>query len=189
MEWITWLLFESPPALAAVTGTILFFLLVYWRRRNRALPLLIGLAVTLLLFVTQSLVTTQREHALAIMGGIERDLIGGRATALAAALANDFGGGAGLDRDEYLKLVRKYFESIRLNVINNTQMRVLTSEPDRFVVQAGYLADIVHRDYAGTFPSRWEITFVQTSAGWRIRDIRSTYLGGLGDPDWTHIAP
>src|SRR5262245_16644152 len=90
MELVTWVFFESTAALSALIGLSLFFLLVHWRRTSRPRPLLIGLAISVVLFVTQELVVTRREHAERVLAPVLRDLTANRTDALAAALAPTF---------------------------------------------------------------------------------------------------
>lgn len=185
MDWLVWLLFESPGALAAVLGTALFVLLVYWRRRGRARPLLVGLAVAVVLLVVQALVTTRREHAGRILAAVEADIVQARTDALAEALAADFAA-SGMDRAAFLAYVRGKMEVVDVRWLDRQSLRVEQSGGARFAVSVGYLADAAG-EYGGSIPSRWWIEFARTPAGWRIVHIRCLRLAWLEAPTWADL--
>ncbi len=186
MTWLSWFLFESFAALAAVLGVVLFVLLVHWRRTGRSRPLLIGLAVAVLLLVMQALVVTRREHAARLLTPIERDVLASQTTALDAALTPDFTAGD-LERAEFLAYARRQFQALRVRWLDRWSLQVNESAADRFVATATYLADIAGDAYSGSIQSRWAITFVRTPAGWRIAHIRPLHIAGLDAPRWSDL--
>jgi hypothetical protein len=183
MGWLNWLLFESLPALGAVLGVVLFVLLVHWRRTRRGRPALIGLVVAVVLLAVQALVVTRREHAERILGLIEKDLVASRTVALAAALAPDFDAG-GLDRDGFLAYVRQQLQLVKVRWLDRWALQMEESGGDRFVASATYLADVSGEGYVGSTESRWALTFVRTSDGWKIAAVRPLHVAGLDNPRW-----
>lgn len=189
---MNWLLFESVTALGALLGTILFVLLVYWRRGGSARPLLVGLGVTAILLIVQSVVNTPREQAKRVLGAIVDDLIKGQATALAAALAPDFvaddGSQRTLDRAKFLDYIGRRLERVDVTYAYQTQLDVTESDGERFTVNAGYLSDVVIDQFSGTFRSRWLITFRRGDSEPQIVNIRPDFVDGIPTPTWAEIA-
>jgi hypothetical protein len=185
MTWLTWLFFESLPALAGVLGLVLFVLLVHWRRGGRWSPLAIGAAVAVLLLVVQALVVTPREQAARILGRIERDLLAGRATALKANLAPNFDWGR--PGDDFGAFVERQLQRVRIHWLQRWELRVRESEPDRFVVVASYLADITAESFATTMRSSWALTFVRVGGEWKIAKIEPLQLGDSTHPGWGDV--
>jgi hypothetical protein len=175
VEWVTWVLFESLPALAAVLFTVNFVLLVYWRRRERARPLLIGLAVAAILLTVQALVETRREAALRILSGIEHDALAGQTVALAGALAPGF------------DAVSQVFAHVHVYALHRGAVHVRDSGPDQFVVSVVYLGDVEAHAFRGPVSTRWDITFVRGEQDWQISAIRPRFVEGLHDPSWRRI--
>lgn len=188
MDWLIWIMFESAVALAAVLGTVLFALLVYWRRGGSPRPLLIGLVVLLVLLILQPLVVTRREHAGRIMSAIEQDIVAARTDALAAALAPGFHAGR-RDADAFVAFVRAKMQQIDVHWLERQSLRLEPLDSptsDCFAVSVGYLADVAN-EYEGTIPSRWQIEFTRTPAGWKISTIHCLRLAWLENPTWTEI--
>jgi hypothetical protein len=182
MTWLTWFLFESFPALAAALFTADFILLVIWRRSARAKPLLIGLGLSVVLLTVQGLVVTRREHAARLLRTIERDLVAAKTTGLAAALANDFRSGQ-MDKEQFLALVARQCERVRISTLHRSQLEIRQSQPERFVAEAAYLADLRSDLVNGWIRSRWELTFADAPDGWCIVSIRAMYIDGIDNPD------
>ena len=186
MNVLTWFLFESAPALAAVLGVALFVLLVYWRRSGQVRPLLVGLAVAAVLLLIQRLVVTQREQAGRILKSIETDIVASRTGALEAALAPDFEAGE-LDRDAFLAVVRRQLERAKVRWVDRWRLAVQESEAQRFVVEVFYTADIATEVYTGTTSASWSITFVRTPAGWKIASVQPVRVEGMSNPTWQDL--
>lgn len=191
LKWTTmsamiWFFFESALALAAVLGVALFVLLVYWRRGGSARPLLVGLAVAIALLVMQRLVVTQREQAGRILKSIEMDITASRTAALAAALAPDFDAD-GLDRDEFLALVHRQLEHVKVRWVDRWRLEVRESEAERFVVEAVYMADITAEIYSGAASGSWSVTFVRTPTGWKIACVQPLRIEGMSNPTWQDV--
>lgn len=191
MDWLTWIFLENAYALSAACGTALFILLVLWRRGGSPRPLLIGLALTALLFAVQTFVTTPREHALQALRAIERDLRAGRSDALAGWLAPEFDAGrfAGepLNRSSFLALVDRQLAQTRVRELYRTSLSVERESPERFTASVAYLAEIVRGQMGGSFRSRWELTFDRTPRGWRITHIQPRFVDGLPSATWDAI--
>lgn len=183
MDWTRWLFLESTGALAAVLGTVLFGLLVYWRRGGSSRPLLVGLAVAGVLLLVQALVATPRERAARMLHAIERELVRGRSDALAAALTADFDMD-GLDRAAFLDAVRTVLQEINIRTLDRTRMVVTATERDRFVVEANYLAIVEAGMYSGPTRSRWSLTFARGPSGWGLRGVHCEEIDGHEDPQW-----
>jgi hypothetical protein len=181
LSWAAYIFFESWVALSLLMGVACFFLLVHWRRGGRPLPLLVGLAVWVVLFGVQMLVTTPREQARHILQAIEQDVLNASVDSLRAALAPDFRAG-GYDAAGFVDMVRGRYEVITVIWLRRTSMVVAEMTDDRMVIEAAYLAD-VRSEYTGTFSSRWRITFARYPEGWQIRRIRP--LAPLSD--WRSI--
>ncbi len=191
MDWLTWILLESPLALAGFTGLALFVLLVYWRRTGRPQPLLIALALTIALFVIQTTITTRAEHADHILDAIATDLMRSETTALHQYLAPNFtthpDAGPVLDRTAFLNLVADRLESIRIIWVERWQLELTDHTDEAFTAITSYRTDIVHPQ--GRFGPRsgWDFTFVDTPQGWRISQIHCRHIDGLSDPTWQRI--
>jgi hypothetical protein len=183
-RWFAWLFLESLPALAVVLGTTLFVLLVYWRRTGRGRPLLVGLGVSVLLLVVQTLVVTPREHALRIMAGIERDLVAQRTDTLERTLAGDFEFASG--RAGFLDLVRARMEQIQVRYLRHLWLTQVDADQREAVVKIAYQADVTGH-YSGSVFSTWQLRFVNTPEGWRIHAIKCVNIGDLDSPDWELI--
>jgi hypothetical protein len=171
------------PALAVVLFTVNFILLVRWRRGGRARPLLIGLVLSVVLLGVQGVVVTRREHAARVLRPIEHDLTAAQTTRLAAALADDFRAGR-MDKEHFLALVARYCDRVRIRSLHRSQLTVRDSQPERFVVEAAYQADLRSDFLSGWIRSRWELTFTHTPDAWRIAVIRPLYVDGFDNPDW-----
>ncbi|MGD8452602.1 MAG: nuclear transport factor 2 family protein [Phycisphaerae bacterium] len=186
MDWLTWVLFENLAALAAVLGTALFILLVYWRRTGRPLPLLIGLAVAMAALAVQTLVVTRREQAGQVLAGIADDVRAARTDALAAALAPEFLAGE-MTPEEFVEYVGRQYDKVRVREVVCSSLTIKESAEDRFVAAAAYQGDITADDYRGWIRTRWEITFVRTDTGWQIAQILPTYIDGVPNANWRAI--
>lgn len=182
MDWLSWVLFESLAALAAVLVTGLFVVLVYWRRSGNVRPLLVGLGLAVVLLALQWLVVTHREHAGRVLVTIEQDLRRGRATALGTALAPGFVAGE-RDREQFIGYVERRLRQIRIHWLERTRLQMVESNGGRFVILAGYVAD-VGGQYSGRIPSRWRIEFTRTPAGWQITAIEPEMLAFQENMTW-----
>lgn len=186
MVWVSWLLFESVAALAAVLGVALFVLLVHWRRSRRGRPLLIGLGLAVVLLVLQALVVTQREHASRILAQIEADIVRAQTDALAESLAPDFDAD-GRDRDAFLARVRQWMQRVDVRWLDRLHLRIEQRAADRFVVSASYRAEVMFDQIGGASRSRWALTFTRTADGWKIVDIQPLFIEGISNPSWGSI--
>jgi hypothetical protein len=186
VEWVAWVLFESLPALGAMLFTANFVLLVYWRRRERVRPLLIGLAVAVVLLGVQALVETRREAAMRILAGIEQDVRAAQTESLAAALSPSFDAD-GLSKAEFLIGVQVALDHVRIHALHRGEVRVREASPDQFVVSAVYLGDVEVDAFRGPVRTRWDITFVRGEPDWQISAIRPRAIEGLQDPSWRRI--
>ena len=188
MDWLGWLFLESLPALAIALGLTLFGLLVYWRRGGSPRPLLIGLAITAVLLGVQAVIETPREVATRMLIRIERDVVAGRATALAAALAPQFRT-EGMDRTAFIEFARQKIQQVRVRSVDRGECRIEERTGDRFVASVNYQTNVDVRDWGAAFvPSHWRITFGRTDAGWRIVTIDPPQVGGEQFRDW-NITP
>ncbi len=185
MTWFTWIFLESALALGAVSGTALFFLLVYWRRGGSVQPLLIGLGVSVVLFAVQALVTTQREHAAGVMQAIEDDLVDAQTAALGQYLAPQFTAG-NRDRREFLDHVSARLKQIDIRWLDRKSLKIIESSGDTFAVAVGYFAHVTG-EYGGTVPSVWRIEFTRTPDGWLISQIDCLKLAWMENPTWEQI--
>jgi len=191
MDWLVWILFESTAALGIALVTVLFILLVLWRRGGQPKPLLVGLIASIVLLSVQALVTTKREHAGRALDAIEADLAESRADALAEALADTFNAGQlgarPLDRDRFIRFVQKQLARIEIRWVDRRRLRIDSAGPDQFVVTAQYLAQITSADFAHALTSGWQITFGRTPDGWKITRIDCVHIGGAPDQSWGDI--
>jgi hypothetical protein len=180
MNWLTWIVFESPAALGVVLVVPLFGLLVLWRRGGQARPVLIGLALAAALFVAQAVVVTNREHAGRVLADIEKELLASRTTALAAALAPDFRFDQ-LDGDEFLAFVRQGLGSVRIHWVERVRLEVQEAAADRFVVRADYLAEVNTNGVTHVPRSAWTLTFIRAGDRWLVAELRCLHIDGLPD--------
>ncbi|MCK4342449.1 MAG: hypothetical protein KAY37_12085 [Phycisphaerae bacterium] len=188
MDWIIRLFFESTGTLAALLGTVLFVLLVYWRRSGRPRPLLIGLGLAVVLLAVQALVVTQREHAACTLAAIEADLLKSRTEALAAALAADFRIDE-VDRTAFLATVQATLIEIDFRQIKRTRLALVESAADRFVVSANYLTNHAGGQWPSPHRTGWSFTFTRTAECWKISHLRCDELDGIKNPDWLGHRP
>ncbi len=191
MDTLTWLFLESRLALGALLGTMLFILLVHWRRGGKARPLHLGLVVALVLLVVQTVVMTRREHALRALQQLETAVEDAQVAAVAPLLAAGFTAGEAdydkLDRTAFLELVRDRMREIDIHWVRRTEFEMTASAADRFVVHTTYLAEYSARNFGGPIRSKWAFTFVRVPDGWRIGHIRALEIGGLAHPTFNQI--
>jgi hypothetical protein len=186
VETLTWVVFESPAALAVPVALLLFFLLVRWRRGGSPRPLAAAALVSLALFIVQAAVVTAREHAARVLAGIERDLLDRRVEALRAALADDFHT-QGLDRERFLDLVRQRIRHIRVHWLQRTGLRIAEREPDRFVVLVSYLAQGSGTEGDGLSRSSWRVAFGRRGGAWKIVEAEPRSLDGIDVRSWERL--
>jgi len=187
VETVTWLVFESQVALAAALLPVIFGLLVYWRRSGRRRPLLLGLIAAGALFALQEIVVTRREQATRVLTEIEKDVVSAQTARLAAALAPEFRAGK-MDRDEFVEFVRHQYRRVRVEEVSRGKVEVIRSSKREFVVRANYRADVMTDWFRGLVTSGWQITFVQTEEGWRIKAAEPLHIGGVERPGWSHFS-
>lgn len=192
MDWVQWFLFESPAALGAVLGIVLFVLLVRWRRRGDARPLVIALALAAALLLTQGLVVTRREHADRILRRIERDIVAGRVNALEGALARDFDAGGfqdrRLDRDTFLALVQQFLGATRVRWLRRVDSQLRDTPAEGFTVSVAYFAETISAGTGFAARTGWRLAFRHTDAGWQIVEIQCEYLDTIVRPSWDDLA-
>jgi hypothetical protein len=183
-DGLTWLFFESPAALGACLGLMLFGLLVYWRRTLKPRPLLVGLAIALVLLIVQKVVVTQREHAGLILDSIQADLLASRADAIERSLHDPFSAGR-MDRDEFLRLVREKLRTVKIITLSRSELAVTKREAGAFEVEAAFVSR-VNIGELGQYPipTRWMLRFVQDGERWKIRQIEPISLGGRAGVSW-----
>lgn len=186
MAWVGWLFLESFTALAGLLFVVNFVLLVYWRRSRRGRPLLVGLAVSAGLLTVQTLVVTRKEHALRIMAALVQDVRTARTEAFQAHLTPDFRMDR-LDKAEFLSLLERFYDEVRVRDVRNTQFRVVAAERDEFRVTTTYLADVTGQ-YRGWHISVWDIGFVRSGAGWHIAAIECLEIDGQRQPNWRSLS-
>ena len=186
LSWLSWFLFESFAALAAVLFTANFVLLVHWRRGGQVRPLLIGLVTALVLLALQAAVVTRREHAIRVLTLIENDIIRARTDALAASLSPAFDADR-MDSAEFIAFVNRQYKSVKVRGVRRAQLIFQESLADLFTIEVSYQADISAEAYSGWFPTRWRITFARSASGWLIRLIQPTYIAGVPNPSWNQI--
>jgi hypothetical protein len=185
MNWLTWLLFESPIALGIVLGLVLFALLVHWRRQGQPRPLLIGLGAAIVLLIVQVLVVMPREHASRLLDAIQADFVRGRADVLAAALTPDFHAGE-MDAGEFVTYVRARLHTWRVRWVERTDLQVQDQGAGRYGVAAAFLAEVSDGS-GGSFTSRWKLTLVDTPSGWRLASVEPDSIVGQ-HLSWHEIA-
>lgn len=192
MDWLTWLLLESPAALGTLLGLTLFVLLVRWRRGGSPRPLVVALAVSVVLLVTQALVVTHRERAAHVLDAIAADIARARTGALAAALDEQFDAGRHrgepLTRARFVEYVQALLRRINVVWVQRTDLDITGRQPGRFVAEAQYLAEINYDQLSGTFRSRWAVTFSRTAHGWQIVHIEPMFIDGVPVASWERIA-
>jgi hypothetical protein len=193
MDGLRWFFLESAAALGGTLAVLLFVLLVHWRRSGHGRPLLVGLGIAAILVLVQALVVTQREHADRILRRIEKDLVRGGISALAAALAPDFVTDdpqrSALRRAAFLDLAREWLRRVRVHWLERTDLRIESTGRDRFVVSAAYVTEIGAEQFGGVFRSRWSLTFVRTPAGWQILHLHPEQVENWHAPPWPALTP
>jgi len=188
MDTLRWVLLESPAALALPVAFALFVLLVYWRRTERVQPLRVGIAVGGLLFVVQALVTTRREHAVALLNRIEQCVLNSDADGMRPLLASDFRAGS-RDADAFVEFVRRQFERLEVLTVRRQRMQVQAEGTDSaaFAAEVSYIGTVSTRSFRGFLESRWRIVFVRAPQGWRIGSIQPRMIGGVDVPTWSML--
>lgn len=183
MDAIKWILFESPIGLGVVGGAALFALLVYWRRSLKPRPLLIGVAVTIVLFIVQGVVVTLRERVFEIMRPVERGIMDSDVDPVGRALAASFAAG-GRDRSAFLDYVDAQFPRVAVHMVRLGQVWIEESSENRFVATLAYAADVTVGDYTGRLPTVWEITYIKDGEVWKIERIEPKKVGLMDMADW-----
>lgn len=186
MDWILWLLFESPPALGGLLFLVNFALLVRWRRGGRSRPLVVALLISVVLLSVQALVTTRDEAIRRAFATIEDALRYGEPAALAPVLAAEFRLDE-LDRDEFIAQVRQRLTSLKVHWLRRGDIVFVEEAPQRCVVNVNYLADITAPNFGGAFRSRWPVTFTLAPDGWQIAEIGLPLVEGQQLRSWSRI--
>ena len=187
MDLLRWVFLQSTAALSVLVGLSLFFLLVYWRRTLRVRPLLIGLAVSIMLFVVQAVVVTPREAAEAVLEPVVLDLSRGRTDALAATLTPDFRA-ADMNRQAFLAFVRRMLDRVQVHAATCTGVSIEGRSRDAFNALATYSANITHSgEGAGLVPSSWRIRFVRANGNWFIARIEPAQILNVPMRDWRQV--
>lgn len=186
MNWILWLLFESPAALGGLLFLVSFGLLVRWRRGGSPRPLVGALLVSAALMTVQALVTTRDEAIRRALATIEDAVRYGEAEALYGVLADDFRLEE-LGRDAFVAQVRQRLATLRVHWLRRGDLVFVEETPQRCVVQVNYLADITAPSFGGAFRSRWPLTFTRGAHGWRISEIGLPLVEGQQLRSWSRI--
>jgi hypothetical protein len=188
MDFLIWLLFESTVALAGGLFVVLFVLLVHWRRTLRPRAFLIGLAVSLVLLIVQSLVVTRKEHADRIMQRVEVDIVASRVDALAAALSDRFHiAEMNWDRAKFIDVVEGYMSWIDVLSLTRRRLEIVSSTGEHFQIYVSYLADVSTNDFRYTGLSRWLIEFVRAENGWQVTSIQPTEMDQRRISGWRSL--
>ncbi|MFQ5425209.1 MAG: nuclear transport factor 2 family protein [Phycisphaerae bacterium] len=180
------ILFESP-AWLGVGSFVLFATAVLGRRRwtgtARAYALPGVMVLTVILFVLQWAVVTDRERILAALDGFVAGIAAEQTPAWARFIDDGYEGG-GLDRDAVVALIESALTSV--NVYDTRlRRRDVTIDGDRADMVLGAVATVRVRGGAGAFHTgRWRIGWARAVEGWRIRSIRPEMIdtmavGGL----------
>jgi hypothetical protein len=184
MAWVTWLLFESQVALLATLGTILFVLLVHWRRSGKVVPLLVGLVTSVGLLVMQGLVETRRELADRLLTPVEQETVLGQDQSLRALVAPDFRAGS-MTRDAFLSWVRTRLEDRPISSLRRLEMRVVESESDRFRISNRYeIQATVGRAGVQLGYATVAFEFRKTPTGWALVDLPPPMRAGRSMAEW-----
>jgi len=186
MDWIVWLLFESPAALGAVLFLVSFALLVRWRRGGSPRPLGAALLVSTALMTVQALVTTRDEAVRRAFATVEAAVKHGEPDALYSVLADDFRLDE-LGRDAFVAQVRQRLGSLKVHWLKRGDLVFVEEAPARCVVQVNYLADISAASFSGAFRSRWPTTFTRGPGGWKISEIGLPLVEGRQLRNWSRI--
>lgn len=186
MQTLSWLLFESRLVLLAVLFLANFFLLVRWRRGGSARPLLIMLGVSAAVLIVNAAVVTHREHAVAIMGRVERAVLSADADALGRELAPDFAAGD-MDRAAFVEYVREQFRQVAVRTVAQLGFDVRAGTSSQFETVVAYIATIDAQRYSGLLQSEWRITFRRDGSRWRISRIEPLTIGRESVPTWRDV--
>ncbi len=171
MDWLVYIFIESTLTLGVLLALVCFCLLVYWRREGRPRPLLIGLAVSALLLIVQTAVTTQREHAWRILARIERDVLAGETDRLAASLSDDFSA-ARYDKPRFIELVDGRYDVVSVIWLRRLSCTIVESTADSFTAEVGYLGEVRASEYMTAIDSKWRIKFIRRERDWKIQTVK-----------------
>ena len=190
MTFITWLFYESTPALAGLLFVVLFVLLVYWRRTLRRGPFQIGAIVAIALLIVQALVVTKPERAGRIMKRVEAAVLSSNSAALADELSERFLiSETGWRRAEFMEVVRRYLSWMDVYGLRRRKLEIVEVEPERFQIYVSYLVDARTKDFAWKGLSRWLITFALDDDDWRIVEIEPNDMGQFPVRGWRALPP
>ena len=181
MSAVKLVLFESPLWLGVVAfiGFATVLLSRRWwpeRAARHALP--VTLAVVVLLFVVQKLVTTERERILQAVAELvrsveQRDIAGLRATFSRAYDAD------GQDADAVVEHIRSILQSVAVRDTRLNQQDV-TIDGDRAEMTLGARATVSIRGEVGEFHwGRWRLTWQREPGGWKITSLRPEELDNV----------
>jgi len=190
VTFITWLFYESTPALAGLLFVVLFVLLVYWRRTLRRGPFQIGAIVAIALLIVQALVVTKPERAGRIMKRVEAAVLSSNSAALADELSERFLiSETGWRRAEFMEVVRRYLSWMDVYGLRRRKLEIVEVEPERFQIYVSYLVDARTKDFAWKGLSRWLITFALDDDDWRIVEIEPNDMGQFPVRGWRALPP
>lgn len=187
MNWLEWVFLESPLALGAFAFVLGFALLVYWRRSGRALPLLVGLGLLLLLFVVQAAVETRREIATRLLTPVEEQAVAGNVDQLQAILAPGFLAGV-MQAEEFLDLAKQRLDAHPLVSVQRLRSEIESSQAERFWVRNGYYVTGRFGSLGGgAFQCSVLFEFVRAADGWRLASIAPPKVQGMQFQSWGDV--
>ncbi len=167
MDTLRWIFFESPLALALLAGFVNFWLLVHWRRSGKPRPLLVGLGVTVVLFIVQAWVETPREAVRRIVGELERAVEHRQIEPFERYLAGSFVAGS-LGRETFIETVRAVLPELDVFVLLRQKLDVVAVDRGQVVATVYYVGNARYGDQGGAFKAWFDFRFGQIDGRWRI---------------------
>jgi len=174
-------LFESPLWLGVVAFIGFATVLLsrqWWPEKVAKYALPVTLAVVVLLFVVQKLVTTERERILQTVAELVRSVEQRDAASLRATLSRAYDAD-GQDADAVVEYIRSILQSVTVRDTRLNQEDV-TIDGDRAEMTLGARATVSIQGGVGEFHwGRWRLTWQREPDGWKITSLRPEELDNV----------
>lgn len=170
---LNWILFESQLALGVLSVLTLFGLLVHRANTGNSRPVLVGLALIVILFAIQSVVTTDREQVRDVLSGVVRDVMRAETTNLRNSLSSDFSVN-GMNAEAFCDFVDGRYDAVRPVFVREIGLEVSSDSSDMIKARVSYWHDVkvVSEGVNMTTQSHWLMEFVDVDGELKIRDIQ-----------------
>ncbi|MBN1490949.1 MAG: nuclear transport factor 2 family protein [Phycisphaerae bacterium] len=173
------LLFESPWQLGSLCFVVCAVLLVLWRRTGsagRRQAFLIALAVSALLLMVQSLVTTDREAIIALLNELADAVAEPDLERIESAIDAEYADGRH-DRNSLMARIRAALQRRMVERPSLSGFEVVVNG-DAATAEFRASCDVRSgNSLVSRLPSRWRVEFIRRGEDWMVRSIDVLEVG------------